>query len=91
MTHIQGYFEYIIKKHETFADNSPIQRYVNRIQNRIKFKIKTGYYLKYFTPKTMQLLASTIIKITKAKNGENTPHLEITDVILVYCNIVNKV
>ena len=32
---IQGYFEYIIKKHETLTDKSPVEIYVNRIQNRV--------------------------------------------------------
>ena len=36
----------------------------------------------------MKLLESTKNKITKDKNGENVPHLEITEVILVHCNIV---
>ena len=43
---IQDYFEYIIKKHETIADNPPVQIYVNKIKNRIVFKIKTGYKLE---------------------------------------------
>ena len=38
----------------------------------------------------MKLLESNEIKITKAKNGENVPHLEITEVALVYCNIINN-
>ena len=38
----------------------------------------------------MKLLGSTKNKITKGKNGENVPHFEITEVILVYCNIVNN-
>ena len=38
----------------------------------------------------MKLLGSTKNKITKDKNGENVPHLEITEVVLVYCNIVNN-
>ena len=38
----------------------------------------------------MKLLESTKIKITKDKNGENVPHLEITEVVLVHCNIVNN-
>ena len=38
----QDYFEYNIKKHETIADNCPVQIYVNEIKNRIVFKIKTG-------------------------------------------------
>ena len=38
----------------------------------------------------MKLLGSTENKITKDKNSENVPHLEITEVVLVYCNIVNN-
>ena len=43
---IQDYFEYIIKKHETIVDNPPVQIYMNKIKNRIVFKIKTGYKQK---------------------------------------------
>ena len=42
---IQDYFDYIIKKHEIVADNFSIRIYLNKIENRITFKIKTGYYL----------------------------------------------
>ena len=38
----------------------------------------------------MKLLGSTEYKITKDKNGENMPHLEITELVLVHCNIVNN-
>ena len=38
----------------------------------------------------MKLLRSTKNKITKDKNGENVPHLEITEVVLVRCNILNN-
>ena len=38
----------------------------------------------------MELFGSTENKITKDKNGENVPHFEITEVVLVYCNIVNS-
>ena len=38
----------------------------------------------------MKLLGSTKNEITKDKNGENVPHLEITEVILVHCNMVNN-
>ena len=38
----------------------------------------------------MMLLGSTKNKITKDKNGENEPHLEITEVVLVHCNFVNN-
>ena len=39
---IQDYFEFIIKKHETLTENHSVQIYVNKIKNRIIFKIKTG-------------------------------------------------
>ena len=38
----------------------------------------------------MQLLGSTENKITKDKSGENVPHLKITEVVLVHCDIVNN-
>ena len=38
----------------------------------------------------MKLLRSTKIKINKDKNGESNPHLEITEVVLIHCNIVNN-
>ena len=64
--------------------------YVNRIENRITFKIKSGYYFGLLTPETMKLLGSTESKITKDKNGENVPHLEIVELVLVHCNLVNN-
>ena len=53
-------------------------------------KIKTGYHLKLLTPETIKLLGSNKSKITKDKNSENVPNLEITEVVLVYCNIANN-
>ena len=66
------------------------QIYVNRIENRVTSKTRDGYTLELLTPKTIKLLGSTKNKITKDKNGENVPHLEITEVVLVHCNIVNN-
>ena len=42
---IQYYFECIIKKHETIANNPPVLIYVNKIKNRIVFQLKAGYKL----------------------------------------------
>ena len=64
--------------------------FIHKIENRITFKIKTGYFLELLTSETMKLLGSTKSKITKDENGENVPHLEITEVILVHCDIVNN-
>ena len=47
---IQDYFEYILKKHSESVDNPSIRIYVNKIENRITFKIKNGYYLELLTP-----------------------------------------
>ena len=53
---IQDYFVYIIKKHETLSENSPVRIYVKKIGSRITYKIKTGYYLELLMPETMKLL-----------------------------------
>ena len=47
---IQDYFEYILKKHSESVDNPSIRIYVNKIETRITFKIKNGYYLELLTP-----------------------------------------
>ena len=64
--------------------------YVNKIENRITYKIKAGYYLELLTTETMKLLGSTKSKLNKDKNGKNMPHLEITEVVFAHCNIVNN-
>ena len=82
--------EYILKKQSESVDNPSIRIYVSRIENRITFKIKNGYYLELFTLETMKLLGSTESKITKNKNGENVPHLEVVELVLAHCNLVNN-
>ena len=46
---IQEYFEYILKKHGKNVDKPSVQIYVNKIENRVTFKIKTGYSLELLT------------------------------------------
>ena len=82
--------DYFLKKHGENIDNSSVSIYVNKIENKITFKIKTGYYLDLLTPETMKLLGSNKSKISKNENGENVPYLEITELVLVDCNIVNN-
>ena len=55
----QNCFEYIIKKHETIADVYPVLIYVNEINNRIVFKIKSGYKLELLSKETTRLLGSS--------------------------------
>ena len=71
---IQDYFEFIIKKHETLIEDSPVEIYPNRIKNRIFFKIKTVYKLELLSLETMKLLGSTkklLIKIKMEKMYQN--------------------
>ena len=63
------------KKHGEGIDEPSKQTYVNRIENRITFKIKKEYSLKPLTSDTMKLLQSIENKITKGKNGENVRRL----------------
>ena len=87
---IQDYFEYIIKNNETTADNPPAQIYMNKIKNKIVFKIKTGYKLDLLTKETVKLLESSKQDIDQNKNGEIVPRLETVEVVLVYCNLVDN-
>ena len=73
---IQDYFEFIIKKHETLTENSPVQIYPNKIKNRIVFKIETGCKLELLTPETMKLLGSGKKDVRQDEDGENVPKLE---------------
>ena len=85
---IQDYIEFIIKKHETLTENPQVQIYVNRIKNRIVFKIKTGYKLELLTSEKMKLLGST--KKICDEDGENLPKLESVEVVLVHCDLVKN-
>ena len=82
--------EYLLKKHGEKTVNPSIRIHINKIENKIKFKIKSGYYLELLTPETMEILGSTKSKIKKDENGENVSYLEITEVVSVHCNIVNN-
>ena len=62
---IQDYFEYILKGHREKTDNPSIKMYVYKIENRTRFKIKTGYYVELLIPKTMKLLGHAKSKITE--------------------------
>ena len=90
ISEIQDDIEYIIKKHETIGENAPILIYANTINNRIVFKIKTGYKLELLSKETMKLLGSTKDFTDSDENSENVPRLENVEVVLVHCNLVNN-
>ena len=56
---IKDYIEYIIRKHEPLYRNTPIYIYINRINNRLVFKIKDIHKLELQTPETMKIFGST--------------------------------
>ena len=87
---LQNYFEYIIKKHETIANVSPVFIYVNEINNRIVLKIKSGYKFELLSKETMRLLGSLTDTIDGDKNSELVPKLESVDLVLVHYNLVNN-
>ena len=64
VSEIQDYFEYTIKNHEKITDNPSIRIYINKIENKVTFKIKPGYYFELLTPEKTKLLGSTERNIT---------------------------
>ena len=84
ISEIQNYIEYIIKKHEAIGETAPILIYANTVNNRIVFKIKTGYKLELLSKEIMKLLGSTKDIIDADKNSENVPKLENVEVVLVH-------
>ena len=77
-------------KHETIADVSPVLIYVNEINNRIVFKIKSGYKLELLSKETMRILGSLTDTIDGHKNSELVPKLDSVDLVLLHCNLVNN-
>ena len=92
---IQDYFKYNFKKNEAVTDSPSIRIYINKIEKRIIFEIKTRYYLELLTPEIMKLLESTKSKATKYENGENVPHVEINgavlDIVILLTTIINMI
>ena len=62
--------------------------YTTKIENRIIFKIKAGYYIKLISSESIKSFGST--KITKDENSKNMPHLKINEVILGHFNMFNN-
>ena len=74
-----------MKRLEILATNPPSHICVNRINNRLVFKLIDGFKLE-----TIKLFGSAKELINKTKNGENVPILEVVEVVLVKCNLVDN-
>ena len=70
--------------------NPPITIYVNKIDKRIRFRIKTEHFLKLLTLETLKLLGALKKEINKDEYSRSLPHLEITEVVFVHCNVFNN-
>ena len=87
---IQDYIAFIVKKHETLTTIPPFHVYINIINDRLVFKIKDGYKLELQMPETMKWFGSTRKIIDKIKHGEKVASLELVEVLLVQCNLVDN-
>ena len=67
-----------------------MQIYVNKIKNRIVFKIKTGYKLELLSPETMKLLGSTKKGADQDKDGDDVSKLESAEIVLIHRNLVSS-
>ena len=94
MSDIQDYFKYIFKKYGENTNKPLVQKYVNKIENRITFKIKNGHSLELLTLDTMKLLGSTENKLTEDNTFvPNKPYgslLEISQTNLICLKTFNS-
>ena len=71
------------------TDNTPIQTYINKIKNRVIFKTKSRHSLELLSSKNYGITWKNYKMIIKDKNSEDVPHLDITEVVLVHCILLN--
>ena len=80
---MQDYFEFIIKKHETYSENPPVQIHPNKIkENRIQIRISISG--------NDEIIREHKKDVEHDKDGEDVSKLESVEVVLVHCNLVNN-
>ena len=87
MSYIQDYIEYIIEKHETLTTVPHIHFYIHRINDRLVFKVKDGLQTIVWNNEIIWWHKKLI---EKTKIGENVHSLEVGEVVLVQCNLVDN-
>ena len=75
---------------KTIPTNPPIHIYINRINNRLVYKIKDRYKLELKSPESLTLFCCTKKLIDKAKNGENVSSLKVVEAGLVQYNLAEN-
>ena len=88
---IQDYFVYSIKEHKTLIDNLLIQIYINKIENRIPFRIK-----KHIIFNIEHLKLWIYVEVKKKRQKEIKivtifSHLELTEIVLIHWILVNSI
>ena len=78
------------QKYEISSVNHLIHIYIKKINNGLVFKIKDRHKLELQTTETMKLIGSTKTLVKKIKNGRNVLSLEVVEVVLVQCNLVDN-
>ena len=93
----QDYDEYIIKRHETVATIPPIRVYFHvfmysciHLYSCLVFKVKDRFKLELQTPETTWLFGKTEKSIDNTKNAEIVTSLEVVEVVLVQCNLIDN-
>lgn len=61
------------QKHDLITTTPLTQIYINSMEKKITFKIKSGYYFDVLTVKTIKLLGSTDRRKTDSKDEDNIP------------------
>ena len=87
---IQGYIEHIITNNETLTAIPPIHVYVNRINNRLVFKINDGYKLELQSPETLNLFGSTRVNRQK-KTGEKLQYQVLKQLKQFQSNVIQQI
>ena len=87
---IHDYTEFSTKKYKMLTTVPPIHVYINRINNRLMFKIKDGHKLELQMTETMKLFGSAKKLIDKTKNGKKVSSLEVVEVVLFQCSLVDN-
>ena len=77
------------KLREKTVINPSIRLYVNKIENRLHLKLKQYYFLTFNTTNN-EITWKHKKKRNKYENGKTVSHLEITEIVLLYCNIVKN-
>ena len=86
----QDYIMYIINEHEILPINNPTHVYIDRVINRLVFKIKDWHKVELQMSEILKLFGSPKKVIDKTKKGENVASIEVVEVVLKQYSLVDN-